>query len=226
MLYTFSCSQPVEEQRESIEGTRQRSAPSQVPDVLAWGCSPCALGNQLPHQACHECQPGSARAVSAGLQARACPVRQYQNPAPTGPKELGQPSLPPHTGTATGGEPGHPATLTRGSRGAGHPSSPIQASQSVAVAHLSPSQDTTHLGYEGNPGVLAPRPCSTTQLCQYHSRIISKPLCQPGEPASCEAHRNPKPVLTSPNIHWLLWEYWPSSRQGGRQAGRLQLTET
>lgn len=69
--------------------------------------------------------------------------------------------------------------------------------------YICPFQDTTHLGYGGNPQVLSPRPCSITQLCQYHSRISSKPLCQPGELASCEARRSPRFVLTSPNIHWL-----------------------
>uniref|UniRef100_A0A8D0FYI0 SH2 domain containing 3C n=1 Tax=Strix occidentalis caurina TaxID=311401 RepID=A0A8D0FYI0_STROC len=34
----------------------------------------------------------------------------------------------------------------------GHPSSPVQAPRSVAVAHMSPSQDSTHLGCGGNPG--------------------------------------------------------------------------
>ena len=122
-------------------------------------------------------------------------------------------------------KPGHQATLAHGSSGTGHPGSPIQGPWSVAHVPLA-GQHTS--GMWGEPGVLAPRPCSTTQCCQGTSvgttaGLVSKLPRQLGEPAlraECTG---------SPSKHRLhhagssassaaLWECWPSGRRGAQPA--------
>lgn len=135
-------------------------------------------------------------------------------------------------------EPGHRDTLTQGSGGTGHPGSFIRAPLSMAVAHLSPLQDSTHLGCGGNPGVLVPRPCSTVQHCQGTSvgttaGLISKPLHQLGEPASHEEHTgtlslcSPPQTSTGFTVPAAQHPQLPSGNAGqaaGRERSRLHTT--
>lgn len=135
-------------------------------------------------------------------------------------------------------EPGHRDTLTQGSGGTGHPGSFIRAPLSMAEAHLSPLQDSTHLGCGGNPGVLVPRPCSTVQHCQGTSvgttaGLISKPLHQLGEPASHEEHTgtlslcSPPQTSTGFTVPAAQHPQLPSGNAGqaaGRERSRLHTT--
>lgn len=108
----------------------------------------------------------------------------------------------------------------------------------MAVAHLSPLQDSTHLGCGGNPGVLVPRPCSTVQCCQGTSvgttaGLISKPLHRLGYPASLEEHIgtlslcSPPQTSTGFTVPAAQHPQLPSGNAGqaaGRERSRLHPT--
>lgn len=187
MLYTFPCAQLLEEWRELIWDTENevlgRGVSSKAgPQCIGMGLQPPMLwGNQLPLEARHECQPASL-AVPAEFQACACPPRCQQHPALTSAKELGQPTVPPHTGTTTSSgarPPSHPHSWEQWNRThwQPHPMSLVHGSGTyIRLA----GQHTSGMG--GNQGVLAPKPCSITQRCQGTSvgttaGLISKSPC-------------------------------------------------
>lgn len=169
-----------------------------------------------------QCQSSVSRASSPCLSwetiPESCPNRHW---------ELGQPSLPPYSWHChqRGARP--PATLPPGSTGTGHPSCPIQAF-SPWQWRMCPPLRTPHIwDMEGTqePWLPAPAPsCSsvgaTAGSPQSHCVKQNWPhVKHTGAPNLC-----PKTSPGSPMPAATLWEYWPSSRQGERQAGSRQQT--
>lgn len=124
MLYTFPCSQSVEEQRESIQNTEDEAlgrGQLQGKSLRCWhgAAARYALGNQLPHKASYECQPAPL-AVPEQCQQGFKPMPVLSDNTRILPQQAAGSWASPHclltTGTATGGEPGHPRSWEQRNR--------------------------------------------------------------------------------------------------------------
>lgn len=123
MLYTFPCLQLLEKQRESVrdtedevlgKGVSSEASPRCLgmrlqPPVL-WGTSCRTRPATSTSLLLQQCQSGVSRVSSLCLSSE-MPTASRPNKR-HGTKELGQPAVPPHVGTATGGQATEPPLLT------------------------------------------------------------------------------------------------------------------